>query len=107
MMIRARKSADQKISADERWRYMEPFLLEHIHAYQLPDSIDHDIHLIKTDFYQPDYLDALNQISKSAFSIYSVSASLDHLDIADARHHALWMSIIQQLIAEQSKLPLS
>ena len=107
MMIRARKSADQKISADERWRYMEPFLLEHIHAYQLPDSIDHDIHLIKTDFYQPDYLDALNQISKSAFSIYSVSASLDHLDIADARHNALWMSIIQQLIAEQSKLPLS
>ena len=100
MMIRARQSVDQKISPDDRWRYMEPFLFEHVRAYQLPDSIEHDVHLIKTEFYGPEDLDALNQIIKGAFSVYDASDSLDHLDIADARHSAIWMSIVQQLIAE-------
>ena len=102
MMISARRSANQKIVADDRWRYMKPFLIEFTHTYQLPDSIDHDIYLIKTDFYQPDFLAALNQIAKGAFSICAVSESLDHLDIADARHSLVWMRIVQQLIAEQS-----
>ena len=84
---------------------MEPFLFEHVRAYQLPDSIEHDVHLIKTEFYGPEDLDALNQIIKGAFSVYDASDSLDHLDIADARHSAVWMSIVQQLIAEQSNLP--
>ena len=105
MMIRARQSVDQKISPDDRWRYMEPFLFEHVRAYQLPDSIEHDVHLIKTEFYGPEDLEALNQIIKGAFSVYDASDSLDHLDIADARHSAVWMSIVQQLIAEQSNLP--
>ena len=105
MMISARQSADEKISAVDRWRYMEPFLIDQIRAYQLPDSIDHDVHLVKTDFYLTDFLATLNQITKGSFSIYSVSESLDHLDIANAAHSILWMRIVQQLIAEQSNSP--
>ncbi len=104
MFIRSRHSSDQKISADDRWRYMEPFLFEQVRAYQLPDSIEDDVHLIKTDFYQTDFLATLNQITKGAFSIYSVSESLDHLDIASPRHSMLWMKIVQQLIAARSSL---
>ncbi len=102
MMINARQSAEQKISADDRWRYMAPFLFEHVRAYQLPDSIDHDVHLVKTDFYQTDFLATLNQITTGALSIYSASESLDHLDIAKFRHSMIWMRIVQQLIAERS-----
>ncbi len=99
MMIKARQSADQRISADDRWRYMEPFLFENIRAYQLPDSISHDVHLIKTDFYHSEYLDGLNRIAKGAFTVCDVSTGMDHFDIADARHSAVWMLIVQQLIS--------
>ena len=99
-MISARQSVDQKIDTDDRWRFMEPFLIDQIRTYQLPDSIDHDVHLIKTDFYPPNCLVALNQITKGSFSVYTASEELDHLDLANARHSMIWMRIVQQSIAE-------
>ena len=100
LMISARQSVDQKIDTDDRWRFMEPFLIDQIRTYQLPDSIDHDVHLIKTDFYPPNCLVALNQITKGSFSVYTASEELDHLDLANARHSMIWMRIVQQSIAE-------
>ncbi|MEI8021357.1 MAG: alpha/beta hydrolase, partial [Schlesneria sp.] len=100
VMISARQSVDQKIGIDDRWRFMEPFLIDQIRTYQLPKSIDHDVHLIKTDFYQTDCLVALNQITKGSFSVYTASEDMDHLDLAEARHSMLWLRIVQQLTAE-------
>ena len=105
MMTSVRLSADQKIAPDDRWRYMKPFLSEHIRAFQLPHSIDQDVHLVKTDFYQQDFIDTLKQITKGSLDIYAASANLNHLDIADAQHSTIWMSIVQQLIADKSNLP--
>ena len=105
MMIDDRKSADQKIASDDRWVYMVPFLLENIRAYQLPRSIDQDVHLIKTAFYQQDYIDTLKQITKSSLDIYAVSERLNHLDIADPQHSTVWMSVVQQLIERDTVQP--
>jgi len=107
MVIGTRLSADQKIAADDRWRYMEPFLLSYVHEYPLPDSIPYDVHLIKTVFYLQEDIETLKQLTMGHLYIHDVSQSLDHLDIANPRHSSIWMSVVQKLIAEQPDLASS
>jgi acyl carrier protein len=103
MVIGTRLSDDQKIAADDRWRYMEPFLLSFINEYQLPDFIPHDVHLIKTTHYSQDYADVLKQVTTGHLYIHAVSQSLDHLDIANTKHSSIWMSVVQKLIVLAQK----
>ena len=86
------------ISADDRWRYMSPFLMQHIRIFQLTEPLDEEIHLIKTRDYVEATVEELSRMTSSPLQIHTVAEHLDHLDIAKPQQSATWMSVIEQLI---------
>ena len=86
------------ISADDRWRYMSPFLMQHIRVFQMTEPLDEEIHLIKTSDYDEATVEELSRMTTSPLQIHTVAEHLDHLDIAKPQQSAAWMSVIEQLI---------
>ena len=98
LIINSRSSADQTVTVENRWDYMEPFFLGSVSKFQFPVSLTGEVHLIKSRYYNQESFERLEQIAKNSLHVHATPEYMDHYSMAAPQNSMVWMRIALKLI---------
>jgi amino acid adenylation domain-containing protein len=85
---------------EDRWQYLEPFLISQIRTYLPQNSLNSDVHVVG----RPDYFELYGAgwfpFLTGTVATYYASNQLDHLDLTQEQHSAVWVNVILKVLAE-------
>ena len=102
LRVRMHKSSAMSMPIDDRWKYMAPYYARLIRGYQLPESLDNDLHVFGTSKYLASAMPPLRHLAGGRVTVHEVPDELSHLDLGKSQNNHFWISIVRQVISGHS-----